>query len=140
MITITVTGFERAQAQILHYARFDKHRLLTVLGNLLRTQTIRHFQYQAGPAGPFAPWRPSTAARRSGGMILSDTGRLRGSISALVGMDQVEAGTNVQYGKYHQKGTRKMVARPFMGLTQQDEQEIHRVIAAFLAASTGALP
>jgi len=43
-----------------------------------------------------------------------DTGRLRDSINYKVSGDEVAVGTNVEYAPYHEYGTRKMAARPYM--------------------------
>jgi phage gpG-like protein len=44
-------------------------------------------------------------------------------------------GTNVFYGRYHQGGTRKMVARPFMGVNSQDLSELQRIAFAFIGTA-----
>jgi phage gpG-like protein len=41
----------------------------------------------------------------------------------------VEVGTNVHYGKYHQEGTKKMVARPFATFPSDTRSKIRKVIA-----------
>lgn len=137
MISITVTGLDRATIGIRRVANFEADQLLLILGNLIRTQTIRHFQEEAGPTGAWAGWRPSTAAQRGSGQILSDTGRLRGSISSIIGANQVEVGTNLFYGKFHQRGTRKMVARPFVGLSGRDSSELEMTLNAYFARLIG---
>ena len=134
MITFAMQGFEHATLRVSRLAQLAPDQLLTVLGNQVRSQTLRHFEQETGPAGKWAGLRPSTVRRKRGGQrqILSDTGRLRGSISAVIGAHEVEVGTNVFYGKFHQYGTRKMVARPFLGLTDGDSDELERTVDAFI--------
>jgi len=136
MIEFQVHGFEAATLRVSRLAEFKPDRLLTVLGSLVRSQTLRHFEQESGPAGKWAPLSPATIARKRGrqGQILSDTGRLRGSISAVVADHEVEVGTNVFYGKFHQHGTRKMKARPFLGLTDADRDEVERTVHAFMTS------
>jgi phage virion morphogenesis protein len=136
VISFYIHGFERAELRISRLAEFEPDRLLTLLGNQLRSQTLRHFEREAGPAGKWVDMRPASVARKRGGQgqILSDTGRLRGSISAVIGAHEAEVGTNVFYGKFHQHGTRKMVARPFLGLTDGDRDELERTVDAFMTS------
>ena len=136
MIDIQVKGFESATLRVSRLAQFEPDQLLTVLGNQVRSQTLRHFERETGPAGKWADLRPSTIARKRGGQgqILSDTGQLRGSISAVIGANEVEIGTNVFHGKFHQHGTRKMVARPFLGLMDGDRDELERTVDAFMTS------
>jgi phage gpG-like protein len=75
--------------------------------------------------------RPS---RKLGGQILFDTGRLSGSIGIVAGHNQVEVGTSVAYARFHQHGTRNMVARPFVGLTAADHDEIERATHIFIVS------
>lgn len=64
-----------------------------------------------------------TAAGRAawaGRKVLTDTGRLRRSIRAVAYANRVEIGTRVRYALYHQEGTRKMPARPFLLVQRED--------------------
>ena len=56
----------------------------------------------------------------SGRKILTRTGRLRRSISYRAFRNRVELITNVKYAKFHQLGTRKMPARPFLLVQAED--------------------
>jgi phage virion morphogenesis protein len=136
LIEFHTQGFETATLRVSRLAAFEPDQLLTVLGNLLRSQTLRHFEEEAGPTGKWASLRPSTSARKRGGQgqILTDKGQLRGSVSAVIGASEVEVGTNLFYGKFHQYGTRKMVARPFLGLTNGDRDEVERTVDAFMTS------
>ena len=136
MITFEMQGFDGATLRVSRLAQIEPDQLLTVLGNQVRSQTLRHFEQESGPAGKWAGLRPSTVRQKRGGQgqILSDTGRLRGSISAVIGPAEVEIGTNVFYGKFHQHGTRKMVARPFLGLTDGDRDALERTVDAFMTS------
>lgn len=139
MIEFRIEGLDKAFVAVSTLSKFEAKSHLTVMANLMRTQTLRHFQEQAGPAGPFAPLRPSTIRQKRGGagQILVDIGRLRGSIGSVVSGTQAEVGTNVFYAKFHQFGTRKMAARPFVGFTERDADEVRDVTGRFLASLMG---
>lgn len=58
------------------------------------------------------PWKART--RRYPWPILEKTGRLRAGFRARRRGDGVVVTNRVPYGKFHQKGTRRMVARPIL--------------------------
>lgn len=139
-------------------------RALDEIGAQLVSSTRLRFVTQSAPDG--APWKPSARARRQGGQTLSDTGRLRRSITARVTPRGLQVGTNVAYAAPHQFGAeipartirarfaqalafpgrggrtifRKSVrhpgstipARPFLGLSAEDERDIRRIVGRWL--------
>lgn len=94
------------------------------------------------------PWPKSMRAQEDGGKTLFDTGRLSQSIQYIAGTKQVEVGTNVIYGGIHQVGRTikakngkalafalpngefavvgsvTIPARPYLGVSQQDANDI----------------
>ncbi len=133
MVTLDSHAFTAVTVRInAILTRMQGHRLLHIIGEKVKEQTERHFEREAGPAGAWAPLQPSTLARKRGRKILTETGTLRGSVAMDVGAGSVEVGTNVPYGKYHQFGTRRMVARPWLGLTNDDKTELEHTITAFM--------
>ena len=72
------------------------------IGQTLTTSVIDRFDRERGPGG--VPWKPSARARTEGGQTLTDTGRLRASITHRASRDSVEVGTNVAYAAIHQFG------------------------------------
>jgi len=85
---------------------------LDEIGSRLVASTVRRFELERAPSG--APWRKSLRAKRQGGQTLTDTARLRQSITHRVTGDAVEVGTNVAYAAIHQLGgkTRARTIRP----------------------------
>lgn len=138
MIIVETRGFDRAILQINEFADFNRRAMLAALAETVRKQTIRRFANKTAPdGGKWAPLKPSSVrGRRTSGDILVDTGRLRNSIASKVYGHTAEIGTNVFYGKFHQFGTRKMVARPFLGISPADAAELRRVAEAFIRAAT----
>ena len=82
---------------------------------------------------------------RKGGKTLTDTARLRKSIEHRVTGDEVMVGSNVAYARIHQMGGRAgrglsvdLPARPYLGVSKQDAEDIREMVGDFLAdALTG---
>ena len=85
--------------------------LMATVGATLTSVTAQNFLAQGRP-GWLGLTRPS--ARRQGGMILQDSGRLRDSIAATNTANSVTIGTNLVYAAIHQLGgtTRPHVILP----------------------------
>lgn len=97
-----------------------------------------NFAAEGRPA--WAPLAPSTVlSRGASGPILNRSGRLlkvatqfniwsytRDS-ATITGIE-----SRVKYAKYHQGGTRKMPARPFILLQDEDEEQIERIFYDWL--------
>ena len=62
--------------------------------------------------------RNKAASAKSGksskGKILRDTGRLANSITGRLDGARAIVGTNTEYARFHQDGTSRMIARPFL--------------------------
>ena len=83
----------------------DLRPVMDEIGRTLVTSVIGRFERERGPGG--APWKPSargTRGKRGRGQTLTDTGRLRASITHRASRDAVEVGTNVIYAAIHQFG------------------------------------
>ena len=82
---------------------------------------------------------------RKGGKTLTDTARLRKSIEHRATGDEVTVGSNVEYARIHQMGGRAgrglsvdLPARPYLGVSKQDAEDIREMVGDFLAdALTG---
>ena len=92
----------------------DPRPMLAEIGARLEATTRERFESEREPGG--APWLPSQRAQREGGQTLTDSGRLRASITHVVRGSgagaEVLVGTNVVYAAIHQfGGTVKRAAR-----------------------------
>ena len=99
----------------------DLRPVMDRIGQSLVTSVIDRFKRERGPGG--APWKPSARAvrgKRGKGQTLTDTGRLRASITYRAGRDQVEVGANVAYAAIHQFGGQieRRAAQPGAGLSR----------------------
>lgn len=135
--------------------------LMDKIGREMVARTKLRFHSQTGPAG--GPWPPSIRARMMGGRTLIEKGRLVDSITHEASDSSVAVGTNVIYAAIHQMGgtiraktakglrfrlpggagsrTVKSVtipARPFLGLSGEDEGVIRTLVRLWLGAEQGA--
>ena len=142
--------FFAARAAGLQEVDFEKP--FKVILQLLIADTKTNFKDQHDPDGePWAPLkRPRSRprdrrARRSfDQQILRDTGLLMNSVAGRAAFSiqnisptRLEFGTGVFYGKFHQFGTVKMVARPFLGITDQTRERARRLIADHVTSLIG---
>lgn len=147
---------------------------MDAIGGYLADVTRRRFETEIGPDG--AKWTPSRRALKEGGQTLTDSARLRQSITHSAAADRVEVGSNVVYAAIHQFGgaiehrartqtifrtynartnelsrrfvkrgrsnfasdhavgayTVRIPARPFLGLSPADAEEIPAIVARFI--------
>lgn len=133
--------------------------LLRGMGVYLEAATIDRFDQERGPDG--RDWKPSLRARQ-GGKTLTDSGQLRSSVTSRADSDSVEVGTNKIYAGIHQHGGTiraksgkylsfqlpgglgfrrveavTMPARPFLGLSSEDESELLAQVADYSRAAMG---
>jgi phage virion morphogenesis protein len=140
MIVISVAGFEQVSIFInQRLGHLQTSSLMSAVGGLVEEQTKRRIASEkTSPDGAaWAPLKPATVAKKGSANILVDTGRLLGSISHISGATFAVVGTNVYYAKFHQSGTRKMMARAFVGLSTDNRSELERVIHGFIARQIG---
>jgi len=111
---------------------------------VMRSRVARHFAAESSaPNGEaWAALQDSTAerkiskakgARRRGyHPILTASGKLRKSILSEGRRAGIAVGTNVEYGEYIQRGTRRMPARPFLVFQDADIRAVTRAVWAHL--------
>lgn len=139
----------------------DQTPAMRRIAEQLRQHVDERFEDERGPGG--VPWPKSWRAREQAGQTLTDTARLRQSITFRAGPSSAEVGTNVRYAAVHQfgatiraktakglvfrvgrtrSGWRRMQqvtipARPFLGLDAQDIAEMDAIVARHLARLAG---
>lgn len=135
-------------------AEASRTDLLDRIGRTLANQTRARFVDGAGPGG--TPWAESARAKQQGGVTLTDTGRLRQSVTHNVIGDAVEIGSGVIYAAIHQTGgviTPKaakalsftlpngatvvvgavtMPARPFLGLDAESDELVTDAVSDWM--------
>lgn len=141
MIGLKTDGFDgMAGALTRMYERArDPKTALRIISQKAYTRVIRNFENEIGPDGAWERWHrkdkifSSRPTRRGGTKMLQDTGAMKNSIRGKVlsrDMAMVECGKT--YGVYHQQGTKKMVARPFLWVDEKDEREYADYYAKFI--------
>ena len=125
----------------------DLSPLMSRIGQYGESSTIQRFDDETAPDG--SKWPQSIRARVEGGKTLTDSARLKMSITHRSDSSSAEWGTNVIYAAVHQSGAtirpvsakalsfrlpgnlrfvsvKEVVipARPFIGLSAEDEEEI----------------
>lgn len=121
--------------------------MLSTVGETLVSSTNQRFQDSKGPDGK--TWEPSARAWEDGindggfGKTLADTGRLMQSIDYATTPDSVMVGSivgsNVAYARIHQMGGKagrgrkvSIPARPYLGVSEEDKEEVQAIIADFM--------
>lgn len=111
----------------------DLTHLMQAIGSLLEGSTRERFADKKDPNG--VAWEnlmPSTKAQKGNNNILVKSGDLLRSITNHADRYSVTVGTPEHYGVYHQFGTTKMSARPFLGLSDEDTKNIYELINEIL--------
>ena len=141
-ITITATGLQRASKAIGKLAGDNRRQLLDLLGVEVTDQTVERITVgKASPDGaPWRAWTPSHAkTRRNGQSLLEADGHLRESIQHIVGQDQVQIGSNLDYAAIHQlgglpgmpAGPAGIPARPYLGVSTADAKSLEEIAADY---------
>ena len=120
------------------------------IGKHLERTTDARFDSMTAPDG--SKWealKPSTKAQKKfPGKILQESGILRDSLHYVADANSLEFGTDRAYGAIHQFGAKKgdfgqnkrgnpipwgdIPARPYLGLSNEDFEEINQIIADHL--------
>lgn len=121
--------------------RFGKSDGLTrKIANVLWQETEKAFDNERSPEGEkWAALNPSYKlnrhARGYDGNILQVRGDLVASLNIDYGDSFAVIGAAESYGQYHQQGTSKMKARPFLGLGDAGVEEIKDILNKALSGS-----
>ena len=163
MYCIQLEGDPRAlMRELSRFSELDRKTIKTAMGEGVRESTLERFKRSQGPDG--RRWRSSIRAATGGGKTLIDSARLRNSIRVHSDASGFAVGTNVKYAATHQFGepgrtirvnrkkalrfqvdgrwiSKKQVritipARPFLGLSDEDMQEIKATTEEFIQKET----
>ena len=118
------------------------------IGEYLHQSTDERFQRKVAPDGsPWAPLSAVTLARKKGTAILREKGTLQDTLRKQVTSTELAFGTDRPYGAVHQFGQKKgasgsskgrpilwgdIPARPYLGLSSDDETEVVLTIHDYL--------
>ncbi len=147
-------GFDKGMKKAILALAVEKRRLLASVGEALVSGTIQRFEDEEDPQGK--KWKES----RRDGQTLTDSARLRNSITYATGPESVMVGTNVKYARIHQKGgvikgkngkklkfegdggdvfrdSVTIPKRPYLGVSSEDEEEVLATIGQYLGKAFG---
>ena len=145
--------------RIRHFSEIDRRSIHAALAEVVRDSTLERFRQGKDPEG--RRWKTSIRAANEGGRTLIKSAQLRNSIHARSDASGFAVGTNVKHAATHQFGepgrtirarrkkalrfringhwvSKKQVriqipARPFLGLSDEDMQEIKNTVEDFIA-------
>jgi len=133
-------GVARQALRALRQKAQNLRPVFDEIGGAMTTSTVLRFSRGIGPDG--SPWLPSQRALRQGGQTLVDKAHLRSSITHVAGASFVDIGTNIIYAAIHQFGGKtgrnlaaQMPARPYLGLSSNDNREIVEIVEDHLRSS-----
>lgn len=111
---MSLSGDFSALAALIH--SFEKASDPSVFGKLSAALSAEALQLvQAGFASQSDPYGAAWAPLKvRDGMILQDTGRLRGSVTSSSGNNEVRLRVTAAYGAFHQRGTSRMPKRQIL--------------------------
>lgn len=159
MYDIRLEGDTRAMLRrIRSFSEIDRRSINAALAQGVRESTLERFRQGKGPDG--RRWKSSKRAILEGGKTLVKTAQLRNSIHARSDASGFAVGTNAKHAATHQFGepgriirarrkkvlrfqyngkwvSKKQVcvkipARPFLGLSDEDMQEMKATVEDFI--------
>lgn len=162
-ISIRVEGeASKLLSRMKALSNLDKKSLNEALAEGLRESTLERFKQSRAPSGK--RWKTSIRAAESGGKTLIDTAQLRNSIKSAADESGLAVGTNVVHAATHQIGvsnrtiraktakglrfrvnghfvTKQQVqvsipARPFLGVSDDDMDEIKATVEDFVGGKS----
>lgn len=141
-LDITHEGLNEAMAAIAQLAEPERSELGEGIGAMMESSTKRRIaDEKRSPDGE--AWMPWSIAhgetRRAGQSLLVAEGDLRDSIQFVTDGAEIRIGSNLIYAATHQFGREDdgIPARPYLGLSDEDERDINDLIADFVGDVTG---
>ena len=129
-LEVKVSGLDELNASLEMLGRFGDApltRALKSIGQAVVGQTIERFENEVDPDGNKWKRRKVETNKTRGRKILHNTGQLK-RVTYIAGKGFVKIGAWVDYGVFHQSGTKKMPARPFLGINKDDYEEITEIL------------
>jgi len=144
-IRFNLSKLEAVNARMGALRTLDKHSLMDAIGFAVENQTRERIQDEKeSPAGkPWQAWTARYARTRNGGQsLLQGEGDLLDSLTYDVTDDgeAVDVGSPLVYAAIHQfggaadmaPGPAAIPARPYLGLSEDNQSEIESVVAHWL--------
>jgi len=129
-LEVKVSGLDELNASLEMLGRFGDApltRALKSIGQAVKGQTIERFENEVDPDGNKWKRRKVETNKTRGRKILHSMGQLK-RVTYIAGKGFVKIGASVDYGVFHQFGTKKMQARQFLGINKDDYEEITEIL------------
>ncbi|GEM_PF-4884460 len=125
-VDIKTSGVHRIISVLRRLSRANDARLHRKVGRLVAKQHRSRFETKRSPAGVrWKAWSPEYKKTRSSGKsLLNDSGALKESIQQRMASQVLQVGSEVEYA------LPVNAARPFIGMSSQDENEVMDTIAS----------
>jgi phage virion morphogenesis protein len=141
-LEIAARRFQQVVKALRGLASEDMIELHDVIGQEVETQTRERIRSE-GPSPDGKPWPAWSAAyrktRHANHRLLQNEGNLFTAIThfataeaARIGTAATYAGRDLSYAAAHQKGTRRVPRRSFLGLDNGDAAEIVRLVGKWV--------
>lgn len=150
-IQTSVRGFARAGRVLGNLSHLDMTDLLDHVGQMIENQVKGRISNQEGPpeGGSWAEYKKDETGRsryekwkktKSSGGFLELHGHLRDGIQHVVTGGQVAIGSGEDYAATQQLGSKDGAtpARPYLGLTDENEDDIEDLVKKWLAKQAAA--
>lgn len=130
MIEVSAIGLRLVLGELRRYQNLFRQRLpamFKVVAKVAQKQTERRVSTEkTDPDGsPWASWSDSYAeSRQSFHSLLINSKELFRSFRIVLGREAALMGTEVPYASFVQKGTSTMPARPFLGVSSSNLQDM----------------
>jgi len=137
---VTVKGLEELTQEMGHLfsSLSDLRKPFNIIKAKMHREIIKHFEEERGPDSRWERWhwrgrilnyRPYG---RGGNKILQDTGRLKGGFAWNLLPLEIRVFNEIDYASYHQFGTRRMVARPFLWFEDRSIENWANTVVNFI--------
>ena len=126
-------GVDRLNAVLARLGGIETTQLLSTLGGVVENQTkARLIDGKENPDGEAWPeWSPWYAETRHDNQdLLQSSGNLIDSLQSILGINQAEVGTNLDYASSHQYGNavKGIPRREFLGVSDGDLNDLQNVL------------
>ena len=130
--SLTTTGLDPLRQRLQVMAELDTASLMPRLGEYLLASTQERFNTETTPNGTaWQALQPRTLKRKkyNKNKVLTQRGFLRKNLRyQILEKTTVQVGSHLEYAATHQYGRAGIPARPFLGLSTRDHQEIRAII------------
>lgn len=139
---VDLSGIDRLQERLRKLSNPELDELLESVAGEVESQSRRRIgEERRSPEGEaWEPWSERYAKKRKGGhQLLQSEGHLLDSIQYSVGVHSATVGSNLIYAAIHQHGGEGvgrpwLPARPYLGISQENQDDIVSVIDDFIDA------